>query len=377
MDPSVTRCTAIESKGVRIQTVEHLLAALAGLEIDNALIEIDGPEMPGMDGSSLEYVKAIESGGIQNLSLPRKYLDIKQPIVVSNENSSITIVPSKEFGISYTIDYDHPLLRNRTVSFDVDRDTFLKEIAPARTFCLESEALEIREKGLGKGADHQNTLVISEHGPLDNSFRFEDECARHKVLDIVGDLFLLGMPIRGRVYANKSGHFLNRTLISKIEQQQRNSFMNKSQRVFDISDIMRLLPHRYPFLLVDRVIELEKGKKALGIKNVTINDGFFQGHFPSKPVMPGVLMVEAMAQTAGVLVLSTGQHQDKVALFMAIDGVKFRKVVSPGDQLMMEVEIIRDRERTAQVKGVGKVDGEIAVEAEMLFSYTDMSYLKK
>ena len=377
MDPVVTRCTAIESNGVRVMTVEHLLAALSGLGIDNVTVEINGIELPGMDGSSLDYVKAIESVGLIELAKPRRYLEIQQPILVANEKSRIMIVPSKEFEVSYTLDYDHPLLRHQTVTFDVNEDSFLKDIAPARTFCLESEAKEIRERGLGQGANHQNTLVISEQGPLDNTFRFTDECARHKVLDIIGDFFLLGFNVRGKVYATKSGHLLNRLLVEKIDQQQRNSVMTKAQRVFDINEIMNILPHRYPFLLVDRVIEVVKGKKGIGIKNVTINDGFFQGHFPSKPVMPGVLMVEAMAQTAGVVVLTSGQHPNKVALFMAIEGVKFRKVVVPGDQLIMEVEIIRDRERTSQVKGVAKVDGEIVVEAEMLFSYTDNSYLKK
>lgn len=376
MDPQVTRCTAIETNSVRIMTVEHLLAALSGLGIDNLTIEIDGHEVPGLDGSSLEFVKAIESAGIEELGKECRYLEVNQPITVSNGSGSILIVPSKNFEISYTLDYDHPVLSRQTVTFDVNRDIFLQEIAGARTFCLEREAQEIRSKGLGLGANPQNTLIISDRGPVDNTFRFENECARHKVLDIVGDLFLLGMKIRGKIYASKSGHALNRALVSKINQQQRNSVMTTG-RVFDINEIMSILPHRYPFLLVDRVIEVEKGKKGIGIKNLTINDGFFQGHFPTKPVMPGVLMVEAMAQTAGVLVLTSGQHPEKVALFMAIDAVKFRKVVTPGDQLIMEVEILRDRERTASVKGVGKVDGEIVVEAEMLFSYTDAKYLNK
>ncbi len=376
MDMTVSRCTCIEASGVRIITVEHLLAALSGLGIDNVFIEINGSEIPGLDGSSLEFVKILESAGIVELNAPHRYLEVLQPIVVSNEKSSIVIIPDKNFSVSYTLDYEHPFLNRQTVDFSINRDNFLKEIAPARTFCLESEANEIRERGLGKGANHQNTLIISEGGPLNNTLRFSNECARHKVLDIVGDLFLLGRAVKGKVYATKSGHSLNRVLIKKIEQQQRNPAMTKAQRVFDINEIMKILPHRYPFLLVDQVVEIERGKKGIGIKNLTINEHFFQGHFPSKPVMPGVLMVEAMAQTAGVVVLTSGEHPDKVALFMAIDGVKFRKVVSPGEQLVMEVEIIRDRERTAQVKGIGKVAGEVVVEADMLFSYTEAKYLK-
>jgi len=375
-DSTVSRCSIIEKNGVRVVTVEHLLAALNGLGIDNLIVELNGPEVPGLDGSSLEFVKAIESAGIEEFQVPSRYFEIQQPIVVSNEKGSIMMVPSKNFEVSYTLDYDSPLLPIQTVTFDIKREIFLQDIAPARTFCLESEAKEIQARGLGKGATEKNTLVISDKGPLGNTYRFEDECARHKVLDIVGDLFLLGLGVRGKVYATKSGHSLNRALVGLIDQQQRNSVMTKSQRIFDIDDIMKILPHRYPFLLVDRVIEVERGKKGIGIKNVTINDGFFQGHFPGKPVMPGVLMIEAMAQTAGVVVLTSGEHPGKVALFMAIDAVKFRKVVIPGDQLIMEVEIVRDRERTAQVKGVAKVDGEVVIEAEMLFSYTDGSYMK-
>ncbi len=375
MDPLVTRCTAVETNSVRVMTIEHLLAALSGLGIDNVLIDINGIEVPGLDGSSLEFVKAIEVAGIEELGVSRRYLEVSHPIVVTKGDSSLIIVPSKDFEIFYTLEYNHPLLSRQTVYFNVNKDVFLKELAPARTFCLESEASEIRARGLGKGANHNNTLVVSDQGPLDNAFRFSDECARHKVLDIVGDLFLLGLSIRGKIYASKSGHALNRELVCKINQQQRNSVMTTG-RTFDINEIMKILPHRYPFLLVDRVIEVECGKKGIGIKNLTINDGFFQGHFPSKPVMPGVLMIEAMAQTAGVIVLTSGQHPEKVALFMSVDAVKFRKVVVPGDQLIMEIDILRDRERTAQVKGVGKVDGEVVVEAEMLFSYTDAKYLK-
>jgi UDP-3-O-[3-hydroxymyristoyl] N-acetylglucosamine deacetylase/3-hydroxyacyl-[acyl-carrier-protein] dehydratase len=289
---------------------------------------------------------------------------------VAMGDATVSIIPAKEFKISYTLDYDHPALRSQLFNRSVTESVFEEDIAPARTFCLESEVSLIRQRGLGKGANEQNTLVMGAAGPVGNRLRFTDECARHKVLDIIGDLFLLGRPVRGHVVAVKSGHALNRQLVQKIGEQNR---MNG--KVYGIMEIMKILPHRYPFLLVDKVIEVEKGKKGIGIKNVTINDGFFQGHFPSKPVMPGVLMVEALAQTAGVVVLTSGAHPGKVALFMAIDAVKFRRVVIPGDQLVMEIEIVRDRDRTAQVKGVAKVDGEVAVEAEMLFSYTEGKYL--
>ncbi len=383
MDEKVTRCSAVESNGVRIYTIEHLMAVLSVVGIDNATIEVDAEELPGLDGSSMEFLKAIEQAGVIEQEAPKDVFAIQEPIVVANKTSTVVMVPGDHLNISYTMDYDHPLMRSQFFSESVDLQNFIKEIAPARTFCLDSEVEEIKAHGLGKGANYQNTLVMSAQGPLENTLRFPDECARHKVLDIIGDLFLLGYPVKGIVYATKSGHALNRALVKKIEAQ-RQKYATSSYtpaaptgtgRVFNINEIMKILPHRYPFLFVDRVIEIEPGKKGIGIKNVTINDGFFQGHFPQKAVMPGVIMIEAMAQTAGVVVLTSGAHNGKVALFMSISDVKFRKVVYPGDQLMMEVEIIRDRERTAHVKGVARVDGEVAIEADMMFSYTEAHYL--
>lgn len=371
MDRHVTRCTVVEQGGVRVQTIEHLLAAASGLGIDNLRVEINAEEMPGLDGSSREFVNAFKKIGIIEQDAARDVIEITKPISVGVNGASLSIVPASSFKVSYTLDYDLPSLRSQVFTTEVNQDVFEQHIAPARTFCMESEVALIRQNGLGKGADENNTLVMGQNGPIGNTLRFPDECARHKALDIIGDLFLLGRQVRGHVVGFKSGHALNRQLVQKIMEQ---NFMNA--KTYDINDIMKILPHRYPFLLVDKVKVTEQGKKGIGIKNVTINDGFFQGHFPSRPVMPGVLMVEAMAQTAGVVVMTSGTHPGKVALFMAIDGVKFRKVVQPGDQLSMEVEIIRDRERTAQVRGVGKVDGEVVIEAEMLFSYTDVSYLE-
>jgi len=383
MDEKVTRCTAIEYQGVRIYTIEHLMAALHGLGIDNVTVEINAEELPGLDGSSLEFLKVLEKAGTVEQQADQNIFVIQEPIIVANKNSTVVMVPHDQLQASYTLDYAHPLLRSQFFSLSVDSSSFIKELASARTFCLESEAAEIKAQGLAKGANYQNTLVMSAQGPLENTLRFPDECARHKVLDIVGDLYLLGYPVKGAVYATKSGHALNRALVKKIEAQRQKyttvsypaAVPGGSGRVFNISEIMKILPHRYPFLFVDRVIEIEPGKKGIGIKNVTVNDGFFQGHFPQKPVMPGVIMIEAMAQTAGVVVLTSGAHNGKVALFMSISDVKFRKVVSPGDQLLMEVEIVRDRERTAHVRGVARVDGEVAIEAEMTFSYTEAHYL--
>ncbi len=383
IDTGIPRCTSIGKGDVVIHTVEHLMSVLCGLGIANLTVEIDAFELPGLDGSGMDFLKAIKKSGIVEQAAPAPYYEITESIGVELNGCSIYVVPDKEFKISYVLDYDHPALKSQFFNATISPGVFAAAVAPARTFCLESEAEELRKNGLGKGANYDNTLVVGKNGVIKNTVRFPDEFVRHKVLDFIGDLYLLGMPIRGHVFAVKSGHTLNIQLLKKIYAQKENyqkksavtsiDFGDKTQ--IDMNGIMRILPHRYPFLLVDRVIEIDRGKKGVGLKNVTVNDSFFQGHFPARPVMPGVLMVEAMAQTAGVVILTNEAHRGKVAFFLAIDKVKFRRVVVPGDQLVMEVEVIRDRPKTAQVRAVAKVGEEVAAEAEMVFSFTDASYM--
>jgi len=381
---SALRCTSIGQGEAVIHTVEHLLGVLAGLGITNLIIEINAEEIPGLDGSGFEFLKAIKNAGVVEQEAEAEVYKIQEPIGVEENGCSIYVVPSDEFKISYTLDYDLPQLRSQFFSAEITDEIFEKELAPCRTFCLESEAEELRAKGLGKGANYENTLVVGVEGVKENTVRFPDEFARHKVLDFIGDLYVFGMVIRGHVFAVKSGHELNIRLLKKIQQQRIkynqkraiSNFVIEGKEEIDINGIMKILPHRYPFLLVDRVIEMEYGKRAVGIKNVTMNDDFFQGHFPTRPVMPGVLMVEAMAQTAGVIILTNKAHHGKVAFFMAVNNVKFRKVVSPGDQLVMEVEVTKDQSRIAQVKGVARVDRAVVAEAEMTFSFADAAYLE-
>ncbi len=385
IDTGIPRCTSIGKGDVVIHTVEHLMSVLCGLGISNLTVEIDAFELPGLDGSGLDFLKAIKKTGIVEQDAVSSCFEVVEPTGVELNGCSIYVVPDKELKISYVLDYDNPALKSQFFNATITAEVFEKGIAPARTFCLESEAEELRKNGLGKGANFDNTLVVGEKGVIKNTVRFPDEFARHKVLDFIGDLYLLGMPIRGHVFAVKSGHTLNIQLLKKI-QEQRQRYQKKGtgaaagfdpggRKEIDIDGIMRILPHRYPFLLVDRVTGIERGKRGVGVKNVTINDNFFQGHFPTRPVMPGVLMVEAMAQTAGVVILTSEAHRGKVAFFLAVDKVKFRKVVVPGDQLVMEVEVVRDRPKTAQVRAVAKVGEEVAAEAEMVFSFTDASYL--
>ncbi len=383
IDTAIPRCTSIGQDQVAIHTVEHLMSVLCGLGLTNLTIEIDAVELPGLDGSGRDFLRAVKKAGIVEQEAEMPCFEIKEPVGVELNGCSIYVMPAKEFKVSYALAYNHPFLRSQFFSTVVNERIFEEAIAPSRTFCLESEADELRKEGLGKGANYDNTLVVGDQGVIKNRVRFEDEFARHKVLDFIGDLYLLGAPIRGHVFAFKSGHTLNIQLLQKIYQQKewyqkKGHFVEYEwgdKKEIDINGIMRILPHRYPFLLVDRVIEIEKGKKGVGIKNVTMNDIFFQGHFPTKPIMPGVLMIEAMAQTAGVVILTHEAHRGKVAFFLSVDDVKFRKVVVPGDQLVMEVEVVRDRAKTVKTHAVAKVEDEIAAEADMIFSFTDASYL--
>ena len=370
------RYSALKVGDGQIYTIEHLMSALAGLGIDNILIEIDSDEVPGFDGSAVEYVKVFKLAGLVDLEADKQYFEIKEPVCVSKNGASVMIVPADDFKVSYALEYPHPMLRS-SVTFAVTPDVFERDIAPCRTFCLKEEADALLAKGLGQGANHDNTLVFGPEGVVKNSVHFPDEPARHKLLDCIGDLYLTGLAFKGHVFAFKSGHNLNRELLKKVvEQRTRYGSKRELSRIerkdgegMDVRGIMNIIPHRYPFLLVDRILEIVPGKRAVAIKNVTMNEAFFQGHFPVRPVMPGVLMVEAMAQVVGVTMLSNPELRGKLAFFMSVDSVKFRKVVEPGDQVVMEVEIVKARSRIAQAKGTCKVDGQVVCEAEMGFAF--------
>lgn len=383
IDNSVPRCTTLGKPPVAIHTVEHFMAALYGVGIDNLFVELNGNELPGLDGSAIEFVRAFKEAGIVVQEADRQHLTVREPLAVTRNGASLLILPYDGFKISYTLHYDHPFLKSQYVSLALNAEVFEKELAPCRTFCLEEEARQLLSNGLGKGANYENTLVVGPEGVIKNRVRFDDEFARHKILDFLGDLFLLGRRVRGEVFAVKSGHALNIDLLKKLDKdakgREQSAFVPSVAvgpgQFLSIEQIMKILPHRYPFLLVDRIVSLEPGKKAVGIKNLTINDNFFRGHFPARPIMPGVLMIEAMAQVGGVLVLTDESHRGKLALFMATDKVKFRKTVVPGDQLVMEVEMVRDRSRTANLIGKAKVAGEVVAEAELMFSYVDENFL--
>jgi len=366
------RRTSLKNGRAEVDTVEHLLAALSGLSIDNLIIEIDSEEIPGTDGSSLPFVEVLRSSELVEQKAPKNLFTVSRPISVTKDDTTIIIVPQKgALTITYTLDYGSDVISTQTLTYELDPESFAREIAPSRTFCLASEIEKLQKLGLGKGATYDNTLVVGPNGVIENSLRFRDEYVRHKILDIIGDLFLLNAGVEGHIIAHRSGHYLNMKLVNEINDQMVKTLFSHRHEYLDIRAIQTILPHRYPMLLVDRVVEIEEDRRAVGIKNVTANEEFFRGHFPQQPIMPGVLILEAMAQLAGVLLLRKLQNTGKLAVILSIDKVKLRKPVVPGDQLMLEAEATRLRPRTGQVNTNATVDGKRVAEAQFKFMLVD------
>lgn len=376
------RRTTLSKGAVQIHTVEHILAALAGLGIDNLTIEVDANEVPEIDGSALPFVQLLKEAGILEQDACKNYFQLTQPVWISNGEAHLTAFPSDEMRVSFTIDYPTSALGVQYISNQINEQFFAEQIAAARTFCLEQEAETLRENGLGKGATLENTVVVGGKGVVNGSLRFENEFVRHKVLDLMGDLFLLGRPLKAHLVAAKSGHGQNIELVRALKAMVgETSFASvpdgqggkeKVNVILDTVAIKNILPHRYPFLFVDKIIEMEEDKRIVGIKNVTINDQFFVGHFPERPVMPGVLIIEAMAQTAGVLMLKKKENMGKLAYLMSIDKVKLRRPIVPGDQLRLEVEVSKLRKRAGKVKTWALVEGQLVAEAELVFSLVEV-----
>ena len=371
------RRTSIRMSGAEICTVEHFLAACHAMKADNLLVLADGPEIPGLDGSALPFVEALRAAKFQDGQKERPEFQLLQPLSVSDPagESSIVALPAEQgLSFSYTLDYASPYVGSQYFAVRMDESAFTNEIAPARTFVMQEEASALRAAGLGKGATLENTLVFGERGVIENRLRFPDEPVRHKLLDLIGDFFMVGRDLHARIVATKAGHQLNAAMVRAVLQHVRDTEIAEGLRkdsTIEIREIMRILPHRYPFLLIDRVVELEGHKRAVGIKNVTINEPFFQGHWPLAPIMPGVLIVEAMAQLSGVLLLRKFENTGKLAVLLSIDKVKLRRSVVPGDQLRIECEALKIRSRSARVHCRATVDGKLACEAQINFMLAD------
>jgi UDP-3-O-[3-hydroxymyristoyl] N-acetylglucosamine deacetylase/3-hydroxyacyl-[acyl-carrier-protein] dehydratase len=360
------RRTQLGEGAAALHTVEHVLAAVAGLSIDDLVIAMDGSEPPILDGSAEPFRAALVSAGIVSHHGAPTVLRLREPVRVVDGESVYVATPADALELEVAIDFPHPRIGAQSGRWTVTPHTFAEELAPARTFGLMSWVDDLRAKGLIQGASAENTIVLDASEVVGTTLRWPDEFVRHKAMDVIGDLALAGARVQARITATKPSHRGTVTLVRAMVAQAAVPAAPTEARVLGIEEIMQILPHRYPFLLVDRIVEMEAKKRVVGIKNVTINEPFFQGHFPGHPIMPGVLIVEAMAQVGGVLLMGTVDDPgSRVVYFMSMDNVKFRRPVKPGDQLRIEVDIVQLRSAVCRIRGVAKVDDTVVCEADM------------
>lgn len=364
----VERRTVLGADDIQVQTVEHVLAAAAAHQIDDLIISLDSSEPPIGDGSAAEFFAAIEAAGVREHDGVPALVRLDAPIAVREGEASYIVAPSSSPSITVTIEWDHALIGRQSGRFELTAETFERELARARTFGFTSEQSALREKGLGLGASERNVIALTPDGLAHGELRWPDEFVRHKAVDLIGDLALLGGRLEADVVAFRPSHRGNVALARAIRRVAGVG----ATTVMGIEEILGAIPHRYPMLLVDRIIEIEGRERIVGIKNVTFNEPFFQGHFPNHPIMPGVLIVEAMAQVGGMLLMGTvDDPESKVVYFMAIDNVKFRRPVVPGDQIRFELEMLQLRGRNCKMRGVGYVSGQAVAEAEMTARIVD------
>lgn len=366
------RGTRLRAGKAEVQTVEHVLSALAGLGVDNARVVLDAGEPPALDGSGQGFVDAVLEAGIEEQDAERGYYQVLFPVSYHEAGAAITVVPDREFRVTSTIQYPDTLIGTQSRSLVIDPESYQEEIMRCRTFCLKQEVDAMKAAGLGLGGSLENAVVVDGQELLNEDLRYPDEFVRHKILDLVGDMSIAGGPIRGHFIAHKSGHVHNVKLLQKLFEEGALGVIGpRPAAPLDLRAIRRILPHRYPMLLVDRIDELEVGVRGVGTKAVTYNEPFFQGHFPGRPVMPGVLIMEALAQVAGVVMLSRPEFQGKTPLFTGLDKVSFRRPISPGDTIRLEVEIEKIKLSMGRARGQALVNGQVAASGQLKFTLID------
>ena len=356
------RCTSLRSGDTTVSSVEHLLSALGGLGIDNVTVELDAPEPPGLDGSALPYVENIQATGLVLQDAPRNFIEITEPFALSAGDRQLVLLPADALEVTFV--YAHPQTTPQVATFKITAESYASDIAPARSFCFENEIEALQALGIGKGASYDNVLVINEAGEPSTPLRFEDEFVRHKILDLIGDLYLAGHLPKAHVMATRTGHTFHAEFVRALAETGHLE-QHAVQEPIEVMDIYEVLPHRHPMCMVDRVIEYESKKRAVGIKNVTYNEPIFEGHFPTQPVMPGVLQIEALAQLAAWLVLRDIGKEGELGYFRSINKATFRRAVIPGDQLRLEIEVAQLRSRLARIEGRVYVGDELATEVEL------------
>jgi UDP-3-O-[3-hydroxymyristoyl] N-acetylglucosamine deacetylase/3-hydroxyacyl-[acyl-carrier-protein] dehydratase len=372
----VARGTTIGINGIKILTIEHVLAAFAGLGIDNIYCEVDANEPPVGDGSAKPFVEALSEAGIIEQDRPRKEAKVLSPIIYESGELVLVALPSDRLVLTYLIEYGHPVLGTQFRSFSVEPGVFKEQIAPARTFCFLNDVERLKSRGLIKGGSLENAVVIGDDEILNDDLRFDDEFVRHKVLDLLGDLLLLGNPLLAHVVAIKAGHAAHVEFVKQLRQE---TYMDKKGFNFQNGElpshgqglsadqIQEIIPHRHPFLFLDRVTRLEE-KTIYGIKNVTVTEPYFAGHVPGYSIMPGVIILESMGQLGAILVLKHLAREKKLPVLVGVEKAKFRKPVLPGDQMEIMVKIVNLHKKYGKLRGEVRVDGQLTTEAEMTFA---------
>lgn len=370
---STVRGTVLTDNNVSVNTVEHVLSALRGCGVDNLFVKLSNEEPPICDGSAKRFIEMIDEAGKVPQNADRIIYQVKDMIHIREKEKSMIYIPSDKFEVTFTLAYDDNIVAPRTFTVEINEDNYRKIVSGSRTFGFEYEFKFLEANNLARGGSLENAVIINNDGSIRNpeGLRDEDELVKHKILDLIGDLALLGGDVKGKIIAERTGHAFNAKFARLFNEKFHKSLRGEEHKMIYIEDIKKILPHRYPMLLIDRVTSMVPGEYITGYKNITANEEFFCGHFPEKPIMPGVLMIEAMAQLAGVMFLSQEQYHGKIPIFLGVDKVRFRRQVVPGDRIDITAKTLKLRGMTGKVETSITVDGEPVTSAELLFQLVE------